>query len=183
MSESSTSGRPRTISRDPRGQAVIVAEADFRRRHGVVLVDDGDAAQAEQGLQRRARVQVAAAVLGVVRRQQQLRGGQPVRRQRLAPGLRQPDLPDRRRRLLFLQPQPRLPSARGRDGRARWRRRDHDHLDAARPQGRDVGGDGGRAIPVAAPPPRDPTISALPILTTIRRASARLGVILKGFRR
>ena len=108
---------------DARGKAVIVAETDFRGRDGVVLVDHRDAAEAQQRVQRGARVEVAAAVLGVVERQQQLRGGEVLRRQRLAPGLRQPDLPDRGGRLLFLQPQPALlqPERRGAPGR--WRRR------------------------------------------------------------
>ncbi len=93
---------------DARGQAVIVAEADFGGGDRVVLVDHRDAAEAEQRVQRGAGVQVAAAVLGVVQRQQQLRGGQAVGGQRLGPGLGQADLADRGGGLLFLQPQPRL---------------------------------------------------------------------------
>ena len=125
---------------DARGEAVVVAEADLRGRHGVVLVDHRDAAEAEQGVQCGARVEVAAAILGVVQRQQQLRGGQALGGQRLAPGLRQADLADRGGGLLFLQPEAALVQAertpRQRDGAGG----DHDHVDAARAQRGDVGG-------------------------------------------
>jgi len=36
---------------DAGGQAIVVAEADFGGGDAVVLVDDGDAAEAQQGLQ------------------------------------------------------------------------------------------------------------------------------------
>ena len=125
---------------DARGEAVVVAETDLRGRHGVVLVDHRDAAEAEQGVQRGARVEVAAAVLRVVQRQQQLRGGQALGGQCLAPGLRQADLADRGRGLLFLQPEAALLQAERaacqRDGAGG----DHDDVDTARPQGGDVGG-------------------------------------------
>ena len=127
--------------RHARGEPVVVAEADFRSRDRVVLVDDRDAAEAEQRVERRARVEIAAAVLGVVERQQQLRGGEAVRRQCLAPGLRQPDLSDGGGGLLFLQPQALLlqaeRTARQGDGAGGH----HDHLGAARAQRGDVGGD------------------------------------------
>ena len=61
---------------DARGQAVVVAEADLGGGDGVVLVDHRDAAERQQRVQRGAGVEVAAAVLGVVQRQQQLRRGQ-----------------------------------------------------------------------------------------------------------
>ena len=108
---------------DARGQAVVVAEADFGGRDGVVLVDHRDAAERQQRVQRGAGVEVAAAVLGVVQRQQQLRGGQAGGRQRLAPGLGQADLADRGGGLLLLQPQALAGQAAACGGPARWRRR------------------------------------------------------------
>jgi endonuclease-3 len=59
-----------------RAQGVVVAELDLVGDDGVVLVDDRDHAQAQQGGQRRARVQVAFAVGQVGVRQQHLRGAQ-----------------------------------------------------------------------------------------------------------
>ena len=87
------------------GQAVIVAEADFGGGDAVILVDHGDAAEAEQGGQGGARVQVAAAVLGVFQGEQHLRRSQPVVGQRGRPGLRQADLADGGGGLFFLQPE------------------------------------------------------------------------------
>ncbi len=79
----------------------------------------------------------------------------PARRQRLAPGLRQPDLPDRRRRLLLLEPQP-LAGEVERAPRQRDRaRRHHDHLRPARAQRGDIGGDAGQPGRSAAPPLSD----------------------------
>jgi len=52
------------------GEAIIVAEANLRRRHRVVLVDHGNAAQRQQGVQRGAGVEVAASILGIVGGQQ-----------------------------------------------------------------------------------------------------------------
>ena len=86
-----------------RRKAVVVAETDFGGRHGVVLVDHGDAAEAEQRVQGSTGVEVAAAVLGVVERQQKLRGGEALGGERLAPGLRQADLADRGGGLLLLK--------------------------------------------------------------------------------
>ena len=58
---------------DARGETIVVTEADLGGRHGVVLVDHRDAADGEQRVERGARVEIAAAVFGVVERQQQLR--------------------------------------------------------------------------------------------------------------
>jgi hypothetical protein len=97
--------------RDLRGQPVIVAIADLVGGDGVVLVDDRHRAAPQKGGQRRARVQVAPPVPAVVQRQQDLRRGDPVGRQRLFPGARQPDLPHRRRRLRLVERQRPGPSA------------------------------------------------------------------------
>ena len=92
---------------DPGGQPVVVAEADFGGRDGVVLVDDRHAAE------RRAGGRASRARSGSGGGPRCPRGSAAAARRsgRSAdsasrPGLRQPDLPDRRRRLLFLQPQP-----------------------------------------------------------------------------
>ena len=52
----------------------------------------GTAPSASSVLERRARVEVAAALLGVVERQQDLRDGDAVPRQRLLIGMGEPDL-------------------------------------------------------------------------------------------
>ena len=114
--------------------------------------------RAQQGVQRRAGVEVAAAVLGIVEGQQQLRRGQVARRQRLAPGLRQADLPDRGGSLFFFQFQALLGQAQGPAGERDGAGGNHDHLGAAVAQRLDVGGDavqpgGAGRRPAPGPPP------------------------------
>ena len=125
--------------------------------------------QGQQRVEGRARVQVAAAVLGVVQRQQQLRSGQAVRRQaprvqacarRICPTAAAACFSSSLRRF-WVRPSVRRASAmapedttmtsvpRSRE-RARCRRRRCP------------------ARPCAAPPASSSTTSALPILTTIR---------------
>ena len=62
--------------RHARGQPVVVAVADFGGRHRVVLVDDRHRLHLEQRGDRGARVEIAAALLGVAERQQDLAGFQ-----------------------------------------------------------------------------------------------------------
>ena len=62
VSVSRTSSSADTEVRDERGDAVVVAEADLVDGDGVVLVDDGHAAEVEQAQQRLAGVQVLPAV-------------------------------------------------------------------------------------------------------------------------
>ena len=57
-----------------RREAVIVAIADLARRDGVVLVDHRHGAEPQQRGDRRAGIQIAAALLGVAERQQDLAG-------------------------------------------------------------------------------------------------------------
>ncbi len=104
------------------GQAVVVAVADFLGGDGVVLVDHGDDAVGQQGLDRRAGVQPAAAALGVVAGQQDLGGDQAVGGQGLFPGVHQQGLADGGGGLLVLKP-----ARRG--------------VEAAAPQGHGAGGD------------------------------------------
>ena len=91
--------------RDTGGETVVVAVADLGRGDRVVLVDDRDRAELEQRLQRVARVQVPPPLLGVAEGEQHLRNGQVVLLEHFLPGVREPDLPDRRRGLALLQSQ------------------------------------------------------------------------------
>jgi hypothetical protein len=70
---------------DPRRQPVVVAEADFGGGDRIILVDHRHRAGAEQPAERRGGVEIAAAVLEVLERQQQLRRGQAVLTEQLAP--------------------------------------------------------------------------------------------------
>ena len=80
--------------RDERGQLVVVAELDLGERHGVVLVDDGNHAVAEQRDERVARVEVALMVLEVVVREQHLRDVQVVRGKKFFVNGHEPRLAD-----------------------------------------------------------------------------------------
>ena len=77
---------------DARAEAIVVAEADLVGRHRVVLVDHRHGAQPEQRAHGLARVEIAAALLGIVERQQHLRHGDAVARQRLLVGVGELDL-------------------------------------------------------------------------------------------
>ena len=90
---------------DAGGEAVIVAEADLVGRHRVVLVDDRDDAQPQQGLDGGAGVEVAAAGLGVVERDQDLGGLEAGAGEALLPGTGEQDLARGGGGLLLLQPQ------------------------------------------------------------------------------
>ena len=98
----------------------------------------GTAPRDEQGVQGAARIEVAAALLGVAQGQQNLRHGDLVRLQQLLVGVREANLADRRSRLTLLEfqlagVQPEMPPAE------RDRARGHqDHLLAALAQARDV---------------------------------------------
>ena len=95
MSDSSTSVSAPIIAATRARQPVVVAEADLGGRHGVVLVDHRHRAQRQQRARGGARVEIAAALLGVVERQQHLRRRDAVARQRVGIGLGQADLPGR----------------------------------------------------------------------------------------
>ncbi len=84
-------------------QPVIVAIADFRRRHGIVLIDDRYGAQAQQGVERPAGVQVAPPLLGIAQRQENLRHRDFMHIQELFISMREPNLSYSRRGLAFLQ--------------------------------------------------------------------------------
>ena len=91
--------------RHARRQAVVVAVADLGGRHRVVLVDDRQRAERQQRLEGGARIQVAAALLAVLERQQHLRHRHVVPLEQLLVRVRQADLADGRRRLALLEAQ------------------------------------------------------------------------------
>ncbi len=64
-------------------EAVVVAEADLVGGHGVVFVDHRDDAEVQQPVQRAERVGVLAAPHEVIRGQQHLADGDPVRPERV----------------------------------------------------------------------------------------------------
>ncbi len=88
---------------DARGEAVVVAIADLGRRHRVVLVDDRNAAQLQQRLQRGAGIEIAVALFGVTERQQDLRRDDAFAGQDIGIGLGETHLPRRRRGLAFFE--------------------------------------------------------------------------------
>ena len=78
---------------DAGGEAIIVAIADFVGRHCVVLVDHGHRAPFQKFCDRRAGIEIAAALLGVLQRHQNLSGADAVRAEHFRPDPRQRDLP------------------------------------------------------------------------------------------
>ena len=105
---------------DARRQAVVVAEADLAGGDRVVLVDHRHHAELEQGLDRGAGVQVAAPRLGVLERDQDLRGLEADPGQALLPGAGEQDLAGGGGGLLLLQPERALRQAAAWRGRALW---------------------------------------------------------------
>ena len=161
---------------DARGQPVVVAVADFARGRRVVLVDHRHAAPFQQLGDGRARIEIAAALLGIAQCDQHLAGGELVRPERLGPGARQRDLPDGGGGLRLLE----LEAAGGqlqhgaaeRDGAGR----DHQHVALLGVQGGDVGGE--LVEPGALEPPAAASTSSdEPTLTTMRRKSLSDGVL------
>ena len=103
-------------------QPVIVAIADLGGGDRVVLVDDRHRLHLQQRRDGGARIEIAAALLGVAERHQDLPGGDPVLAELLRPGAGQRDLADGGRGLALLQLQRAACAARARCGRARSRR-------------------------------------------------------------
>ena len=103
MSDSSTSVSAEIISATRARQAVVVAEADLVGRDRVVLVDHRHGAERQQRGHGLAGIEIAAALLGVVERQQDLRHGDAVARQRLLVGVRELDLAGRGGGLALLE--------------------------------------------------------------------------------
>ena len=168
-------GRPATISATRAARRSLSPKRISAVATRVVLVDHRDAAEAEQRVQRRARVQVAAAVLGVVERQQQLRGGQAraptaprvqACARRICPTAAAACFSSSRSRV-WVSPSA---AAGQRDGAGG----DHDHLAPRARAARRCRRRRRRARPCAAPPRAGSTTSALPILTT-SAAGARRG--------
>ncbi len=82
-------------------EVVVVAHLDLVHRHRVVLVDDRQHPEVEQGEQRVAGVEVARAIADVLAGEQHLAHRDPVLLERLLVLPHQRGLPDRGRRLLL----------------------------------------------------------------------------------
>lgn len=96
--------RSASVSRATTAESVsLAADAKLLGRNGVVLVDDRDAAEAEQHLQRARRVGAAHRRVEVVLRQQNLRDLVSVRSEQPVVHIDQLALADGRRRLLLLR--------------------------------------------------------------------------------
>ena len=150
MSESSTSVSALIICATRAASRSLSPKRISDRRHRVVLVDDRHGAQLQQGVDGGAGVEMPAALLGIVERQQDLRHGDVVARQRFLIGMRQADLAGGGRGLLLFQPQragrQAQMAAADRDGAGG----DDDHFLPARAAARDVVGQG--VEPVAPDP-------------------------------
>ncbi len=70
------------------GEPIIVAEADFLGRHRVILVDHRHHAQREQPVEGGAGVQIAAAILEIIERDEHLGCGEAMRAEQLRPAVR-----------------------------------------------------------------------------------------------
>ena len=92
MSDSSTRQSASIMEATRAAEPVIVAVADFGGGHRVVLVDHGNGGQREQCRERFARIQIAAALLGVFEREKNLRDRKLMCVERIDIGLREPDL-------------------------------------------------------------------------------------------
>jgi hypothetical protein len=94
--------RPRRL-RDARGEAIIVAEADLLGRDRIILVEHRHHPQIEQSIERGGSIEIAPSLLQIAKRDQHLRGGEPLRAQHLGPDLAQRDLAGGGGRLRILQ--------------------------------------------------------------------------------
>ncbi len=163
--------------RHARGEPVVVAEADFLGRDRVVLVDDRHRAERQQLLERCARIEMAAALFGVVGREQDLRDRDAVLAERLLIGVREADLPEAAAACFSS-------SFKLAAGQAEMPAADRDRAggDDRAPPGR---GHGSARCPRPAPRARrggcrrsaSSTSSAEPILTMSRARVARLSLI------
>ena len=156
----------------------LSAEADLRGGDAVVLVQHGHRLHRQQPGDRGARVEVAAALLGVGVGDEDLARGQPDGAERLGPGAGQRDLADGGGGLAVLELQRTRRQAEHAPAERDGAGGDDHHLGAARLQrGR------GRRPARRARRGRTPSASTSsdePTLTTMRRKSARRGVEIIG---
>ena len=108
-------------------QAVVVAVPQLLRRHRIVFVDDGNHALIQQNPQGVAGVQVAAAVFGILPRQQNLRRFDTLQTKGLMIRHRQGNLPRGRGGLFLGQIQRPLPPTQRPFAQRRGPRCDDDH--------------------------------------------------------
>ena len=123
---------------DARRQPVIIAVANFARRHGVVFIDDRHGAQRAQARQRGAGVQIAPALFGVWQRQQHLPRHNARRAQRRRPSARQRDLADGGGRLAHFQFERAFRKAMRSPPQSNRARGDDQHIDALLMQRRKI---------------------------------------------
>ena len=126
---------------DAGGETVVVAVADLAGRDRVVLVDHRHGADFEELEHRGAGIEVAAALLGVLRRHQDLAGRNAVMAERLSPVARQGDLPHGGGGLALLQPERAWRVAEHRPPQSDGARRNHEDIHAPRMQIGDVLGE------------------------------------------
>ena len=121
-------------------EPVVVAIANFRRRHGVVLVDHGDCTQCKQRAERAAGIQVSTPLLGIPQSKQYLGHRDLVRLQQFLVGVGETNLSNGGGGLTLLELELRAgqtqlpPPERNRAGGHQ------DHVLAPLAQARDVGG-------------------------------------------
>ena len=125
---------------DARGEAIIVAIADFVGGDRVVLVDDGHRAPFQQFGDGRAGVEIAAALLGVLQRHQDLSGADAVIAEHFRPDPRQRDLADGGRALAFLELQRAARQFQAAAAERNRAGRDHQDVAALAMQFGDIGG-------------------------------------------
>ena len=87
------------------GEAIVVAVANLGRGDRVILVDDRQCTQSEQGFQRRPGVQIAPAALAVLQSEQDLGDGDLLSLEQLLVGMREANLPHGGGGLALLQAQ------------------------------------------------------------------------------
>ena len=138
-----------------RGQPVIIAEADFIGRHGVVFIHNRHDAQTQQGLHCGAAVQITPPIFGIFQRDQDLPGNDTMRGKHFLIGTRQPDLPHRRRRLRLFQRQNTRPQPQYRTSQSDGPGRHDHHIGAARPRLGHIQRKGGQPIQTQAMHPID----------------------------
>lgn len=132
-----------------RGEAIIVAIADFARRHRIIFIDDRQRAEIEQRSKRSARIEISSTVFGVAKRKEQLRDIHIVSSEGVLPSLRQRRLTGCGRSLFLIKTQSFFkaqPLASKSDGA----RCDDDDFNAALTQARDIVGH--RSEPIGAHP-------------------------------
>jgi hypothetical protein len=80
---------------DPPSAIATIESSNVFGGDAVILVNDGDDAERQQPVERRRGVEIAAAILEIIERHENLRGAQSFATEQFGPDLRQRDLPGR----------------------------------------------------------------------------------------